>query len=107
MLTLQYEEVVSRVNNLRSDMQSKQELARSQRAELLAVLRPQAIIDAEALVKESDSMLKLQMLKYGKAGQSKFVADISSTSRDISVKSMPGFLLHRFLADPHLSLQWT
>ena len=48
-----------------SDYQSKVQLARSQRQELLDTLRPQAVKALLDLINECDSGLTLQLQKYG------------------------------------------
>ena len=62
----QHEEDLSRkVQAADSDYQSKVQLARSQRQELLDTLRPQAVKALLDLINECDSGLTLQLQKYG------------------------------------------
>jgi hypothetical protein len=70
--------LIARVTAFESDMQSKQENAHMQRSELMSRLRPQAIKEAQILIQEADSTLKLQLLKFGKSGSSPKPSNLSS-----------------------------
>ena len=63
----QHEEDLNRkVQAADADYQSKVQLARNQRQELLSTLRPQAVKAILDLIRECDSGLTLQLQKFGR-----------------------------------------
>lgn len=65
------EDLLRKLRAADEDYATKVQAAQSQRAELLAKTRPEAVKALEDLIKECDSALTLQMQKFGKSISSK------------------------------------
>ena len=62
----QEEDLLRKVQQADSDYAAKVQSAQTQRQELIATLRPQAVRALQDLIKECDSAVSLQMQKFGK-----------------------------------------
>lgn len=74
----QEEDLLRKLRAADEDYASKVQAAQSQKAELLAKLRPEAVKALEDLIKECDSALTLQMQKFGKCNFSSLEYHLTS-----------------------------